>query len=594
MSRGWGGVSVHVARAPARNGGRRTGGFEGPNRPRPAPAPVATEKPARASWADVGGLDKEVRRIRELVELPLRQPRVFARLGIDAPRGVLLHGPPGTGKTLLARVVAHETSVAFLALSGPEIIHRYYGESEAKLRELFQRARERAPSILFLDEIEAIAPRRETAHGEVEKRVVAQLLALMDGLEARGQVIVIAATNLPDALDPALRRPGRFDREIDIGIPDTAARRQILAIHTRDMPLAPDVDLGQLAALTHGFVGADLEALCREAAMTTLREAMAEPDGGGTSVSDDRLARLTVTMPHFLAARHEMEPSALRDVVVEVPHVRWAEIGGLDAVKRELQHAAEWPLRHPELLQRLGARPAKGVLLHGPPGTGKTLLARALASQAEVNFISIKGPALLSKYLGESERSIREIFKKARRAAPCVLFFDEIDALAATRGARGDDGHAGARITAQLLTEMDGVEDLKGVLVVAATNRKDRLDPALLRPGRFDLILEVPEPDATARAHIFDLHLRDKPLGGGVDPAELARRAAGFGGADIEMTCRRAALFALRRFLDAGEPREGPAPAIHMADLVAAIEETRLSRTAATSQMVGRSTATRS
>jgi len=586
MNRGWGAaVSMRGAGDSARRGGRRLARFEGRGRARPSAPPG---NPARSGWADIGGLDNEVRRIRELVELPLRQPRVFERLGIGAPRGVLLHGPPGTGKTLLARAVAHETRVAFLALSGPEVIHRFYGESEAKLREIFQRAKERAPSILFLDEIEAIAPKRESAHGEVEKRVVAQLLALMDGLEARGQVIVIGATNLPGLLDPALRRPGRFDREIEIGIPDAAARRQILQIHTRAMPVATDVDLGRLAALTHGFAGADLAALCREAAMTTLREASLETDFAPGPASDDRLARLTITMPHFLAALGEMDPSSLREVVVEIPDVRWDDVGGLDAVKRELRQAAEWPLRHPELLRGLGARPAKGILLHGPPGTGKTMLARALASQAGVNFVSIKGPALLSKYLGESERSIREVFKKARLAAPCVLFFDEIDALAPTRGAHGDDGHAGARITAQLLTEMDGVEDLKGVLVVAATNRKDRLDPALLRPGRFDLLLEVPEPDATARAHIFDLHLRDKPLARGVDPAELARRAAGLGGADIEMTCRRAALFALRRFLDAaGPPGDRSAPAIDMADLLAAIEETQIARAAATPQLVG-------
>jgi transitional endoplasmic reticulum ATPase len=577
MNRGWvTAVSLRGAGDSARSGGHRIARFEAR---RPARLDTPAGKPARASWADIGGLDKEVRRIRELVELPLRQPRVFERLGVGAPRGVLLHGPPGTGKTLLARVVAHETNVAFLALSGPEVIHRFYGESEAKLREIFQRARERAPSILFIDEIEAIAPKRESAHGEVEKRVVAQLLALMDGLEARGQVIVIGATNLPGVLDPALRRPGRFDREIEIGVPDAAARRQILEIHTRAMPVAPDVDLGRLAALTHGFVGADLEALCREAAMTTLREAMLEADFARAPASDDRLARLTITMPHFVAALGEMDPSSLREVVIEIPDVRWDDVGGLDAVKRELRQAAEWPLRHPELLRGLGARPAKGILLHGPPGTGKTMLARALASQAGVNFVSIKGPALLSKYLGESERGIREVFKKARQAAPCILFFDEIDALAPTRGAHGDDGHAGARITAQLLTEMDGVEDLKGVLVVAATNRKDRLDPALLRSGRFDLLLEVPEPDAMARAHIFDLHLRDKPLARGVDPAELARRAAGLGGADIEMTCRRAALFALRRFLDAaGPPGDRPAPAIDMTDLIAAIEETQRAR----------------
>ncbi len=526
------------------------------------------------SYEDVGGLKKEIRRVREMIELPLRHPQLFERLGIDAPKGVLLHGPPGTGKTLLARAVAHETEAAFITVSGPEVIHKFYGESEAKLRGIFEQARKSAPCIIFIDEIDAIAPKRETVQGEVEKRVVAQLLALMDGLASRGQIIVIAATNLPNSLDPALRRPGRFDREIEIGIPDAGARRGILEIHTRGMPLTEDVNLDRLAAITHGFVGADLEALCREAAMTTLRGVMPELDLASQEIPYEVLTSLQVSMAHFVSALSEIEPSAVREVFVEVPDVRWEQVGGLDDVKRELREAVEWPLQHADLLERAGVSPAKGILLHGPPGTGKTLLAKAVASQSGVNFISVKGPALLSKFVGESERGIREVFKKARQAAPCIIFFDEIDALAPTRGSGGSDSNVSQRVISQLLTEMDGVEELKGVLVVAATNRKDILDPALLRPGRFDLILEVPPPDAAGRSQIFAVHLAGKPLAAGVDVPALVRRAEGFTGAEIETACDRAALLAVREFIGRkGGPGDPATLRVTTAHLDLAVDE---------------------
>jgi len=506
-------------------------------------------KEERISYEDIGGLGATVRKIREMVELPLRYPQIFDKLGIEPPKGVLLHGPPGTGKTLLARVVANETEAYFTHLSGPEVMGKFYGESEARLRSVFEDAQRHAPSILFIDEIDAIAPKREEMGGEkqVERRVVAQLLALMDGLEGRGKVIVIAATNLPNQLDPALRRPGRFDREIEIGIPDARARLEIIEIHTRGMPLAEDVQLPRLAEITHGFTGADLAALTREAAMTALRRIMPRIDFA-EELPSELLLDLKVTMGDFLAAHQEIEPSAIREVFVEVPNVRWQDVGGLNEMKRQLIEAVEWPLKHAALFQRAGMRPPKGILLSGPPGTGKTLLVKALASEMEVNFISVKGPELLSKYVGESERGVREIFKKARQAAPTLLFLDEIDALAPARG-WGGDAHVTERVVSQLLTEMDGIEELKGVLVVAATNRPELIDPALRRPGRFDLFLEFPLPDADSRLEILKVHSHNRPVEKELDLSQLAEQTEGLTGADLESICNRATLLAIREFL---------------------------------------------
>lgn len=505
---------------------------------------------AAITYEDIGGLGREVRRIREMIELPLRYPAVFERLGIEPPKGILLHGPPGTGKTLIARAVAYETAAHFFHVNGPEIINKFYGQSEANLRQMFEEAERRAPSVIFLDEIDAIAPKRTDSFGDVEKRVVAQLLALMDGLQSRGQVIVIGATNIPDALDPALRRPGRFDREMTIAVPDRPGRREILDIHTRGMPLANDVDLERLAAVTHGFVGADLAALSREAAMVALRRLLPAIDFGLELIPYEQLATLEVTHDDFLAALHEVAPSALREVFTESPDVRWSDIGGLDEAKNALIEAVEWPLRYGELFARLGAAPPRGILLSGPPGTGKTLLARAVASESEANFIAIKGPELLSKWVGESERGLRDIFQKARAAAPCVLFFDELDALAPARG----DGWAdpvSERLVGQFLTELDGLTELRGVVVLGATNRADRLDPALLRPGRFDLTIELPLPDFATREAIFAVLLRDRPLDNDVDYRLLARETEGRAGADIAGLCRQAAMLAIREAIAA-------------------------------------------
>ncbi len=503
------------------------------------------------SYEDVGGLHREVQRIREMIELPLRYPEVFERLGIEPPKGVLLHGPPGCGKTLIARAVAHETSAYFVHINGPEIIHKFYGESEAHLRDIFEEAARQAPAIVFIDEIDAIAPKREEARGDqqVERRVVAQLLALMDGLESRGQVIVIGATNVPNLLEPALRRPGRFDREIAISIPDKDGRREILDIHARGMPLAEDVDLDRLAAITHGFVGADLEALCREAAMITLRRLLPDIDFAQAAIPYERLLELEVTMDDCLDALKEVEPSAIREVFTEVPDVRWDDIGGLEDIKRLLVETVEWPLRYGKLFQHARTTAPKGILLYGAPGTGKTLVGKAVAKESEVNFISVKGPALLTKWVGESERGVREVFKKAKQASPCIVFFDEIDALAPRRGS-GGDSHVAERVVSQLLTEMDGIEELKGVVVLAATNRLDIVDPALLRAGRFEVLVELPAPDPAARLAIFRVHTRDKPLAPDVELDSLADQTEGLVGADIEAICRQASMLAIREFVE--------------------------------------------
>ncbi len=498
-------------------------------------------------YEDIGGLKPQMHRIREMIELPLRYPEVFERLGIDAPKGVLLHGPPGCGKTLIARAIAHETEAQFFSVSGPEIIHKFYGESEAHLRKVFEEATRQGPSIIFLDEIDAIAPRREQVVGEVEKRVVAQLLALMDGLNKRQNVIVIGATNIPNVLDPALRRPGRFDREIAIPIPDRRGRQDILEIHSRGMPLKPDVDMSRLAEITHGFVGADLEALCREAAMLCLRDILEDLDFSLAKIPYERLAKLEVRMDHFLTALREVEPSAIREVFVEVPNVRWSDVGGLAGLKQRLVEAVEWPLRYAALFEQAGVRPPKGILLCGPPGCGKTLLAKAIASESQVNFIAVKGPALLSKYVGESERQVRDVFRMAKQAAPCIIFLDELDALMPARGGAVSDTPVTDRVLSQFLAEMDGIEELKGVLVLGATNRLDRLDPAVLRPGRFDDVVEIPLSKEPERREIFEVHLRGKPVAANVNISELAARSEGFSGAQIAWVCNLAALRAVRR-----------------------------------------------
>jgi transitional endoplasmic reticulum ATPase len=512
----------------------------------------ATE--ARLTYEDIGGLGDQIKRIREMIELPLRFPQVFARLGIDPPKGVLLHGPPGAGKTLIAKVIANETDASFWQISGPEIIHKFYGESEAHLRNVFEKAKKEAPSILFLDELDAIAPKREDLGGEkqVERRVVAQLLALMDGLEERGQIIIIGATNLPDALDPALRRPGRFDREIVIPIPDKNGRREILTIHTRGMPFSEDVDIERLAFLTHGFVGADLAALAREAAMYAIRRLMPSIDFERNIIPEEAILTLEVSMDDFLNALREIEPSAIREVFTEIPETGFSEIGGHSDIKRILTETVKDPLYHPAVYAKANTRPAKGILLTGEPGTGKTLLARAVAKEAEVNFIAISGPELLSKYIGESERGIREVFKKARQAAPCILFFDEIESLVPKRGNMMGD-QVTERIVTQFLTEMDGIEELKGVMVLGSTNRPDLIDPAILRPGRFDFVLELPPPDLQAREEIFKVHTRGKPLGGNIHLESLARETDGLVGAEIASICQKASLLAIREFLESQE-----------------------------------------
>lgn len=535
------------------------------------------EVPRAMSYEDIGGLKGQLQRIREMIELPLRFPELFERLGIDAPKGVLLFGPPGCGKTLIARTIAHETDANFFSVSGPEVVHKFYGESEAHLRKIFEDASRKGPSIVFLDEIDSIAPRREGATGDVEKRIVAQLLALMDGLAKRQNVIVIAATNIPNALDPALRRPGRFDREIVIPIPDRHGRKEILEIHSRGMPLAGDVDMSRLADITHGFVGADLEALCREAAMICLRRLLPDIDLALAHIPYDLLGKLEVYMDDFLAALREVEASAIREVFVEVPNVRWEDVGGLGRVKERLREAVEWPLKYGRLFKQAGIKPPKGILLAGQPGCGKTMLAKALATESQVNFISVKGPELLSKYVGESERGVREVFRKAKQAAPCIIFLDEIDALLPTRGSGGSDSHVSERVLSQFLAELDGIEELKGVLVLGATNRPDILDDAVLRPGRFDEIVHIPVADRQDRLEIFQVHLRDKPLTGGIDLEDLADKSEGQSGAVIASICNKAALRAVRRAVDglSRSPDQEPRVFIEPADLEAALAAER-------------------
>lgn len=508
------------------------------------------EAKTTVSYEDIGGLDREIQRVREMIELPLKNPHIFERLGIDPPKGVLLYGPPGMGKTLIARAVAHEAEVNFFTVNGPEIVHKFYGESEAHLRRIFEEAARQAPSIIFIDEIDSVAPKRANVQGEVEKRIVATLLALMDGLKSRGELIVIGATNMPDLLDPALRRPGRFDREILIGIPDRNGRLRILEIHTRGMPLGEDVSLERLADITHGYVGADLEALAREAAMACLRESMEQGEITLEEVPYEVIASLEVTQAHFLKALNEVEPSAIREVSIERPNVRWADIGGLDEAKSILREAVEWPLRYARLYQTAHLKPTKGILLCGPPGTGKTLLAKALATESEVNFISIKGPELVSKWVGESEKGVREVFKKAKSAAPCILFFDEIDSTAPRRGSAEGDSGVMSRTISQFLTELDGLEELRGVVVVGATNRPDLVEPALIRPGRFDHPIELGLPDTMTREEIFRIHTRGRPLEKVVDLAALARQTEGRSGAEIEAICRQAVTLAIREFVE--------------------------------------------
>src|ERR671924_323784 len=500
----------------------------------------------RVSYEDIGGLKNEVQKVREMIELPLRHPEIFERIGIEAPKGVLLHGPPGTGKTLLAKAVANETNANFYSIGGPEIMSKFYGESEERLREVFKEAEENAPSIIFIDEIDSIAPKREEVTGDVEKRVVSQLLTLMDGIKSRGKLVVIGATNRPNAIDPALRRPGRFDREIEIGIPDEQGRLDVLQIHTRGMPLTEDVDLASIARVTHGFVGADLEALSKEAAMRSLRRILPEINLEEPKIPAEILNKIKVTKQDFEEALRDIQPSAMREVLVQRPNVRWEDIGGLQQVKEELAEAIEWPLKHGDLFAEADVTPPKGILLYGPPGTGKTMIAKAVATTSEANFISIKGPELISKWVGESEKGVREVFRKARQAAPCVVFFDELDAIAPRRGGSEGDSHVTERVISQMLTEMDGLEDLKGVVVIGATNRPDIIDEALLRPGRFDRILEVPPPDKEARKHIFQIHTKKKPLESDVNIDKLIEMTEAMTGADIAALVNAAAMTAIK------------------------------------------------
>ncbi len=501
------------------------------------------------TYEDIGGLDDELEQVREMIELPMRHPELFQQLGIEPPKGVLLHGPPGTGKTLIAKAVANEIDAYFTDISGPEIMSKYYGESEEQLREIFEDAEENEPAIVFIDELDSIAPKRGETSGDVERRVVAQLLSMMDGLDERGQVTVIGATNRVDAIDPALRRGGRFDREIEVGVPDKTGRKEILQVHTRGMPLAEGIDLDKYADSTHGFVGADLESLAKEGAMNALRRVRPQLDLEADEIDAEVLDSIEVTEGDFKDAMKGITPSAMREVFVEVPDVTWNDVGGLEDTKERLRETIQWPLDYPEVFEQMDLEAAKGVLMYGPPGTGKTLLAKAVANEAESNFISIKGPELLNKYVGESEKGVREVFEKARSNAPTVIFFDEIDSIAGQRGRNQSDSGVGERVVSQLLTELDGLEELEDVVVIATTNRPDLIDSALLRPGRLDRHVHVPVPDEEARRKIFEVHTRDKPLADDVDLGTLARRTEGYVGADLEAVCREASLAATREFI---------------------------------------------
>jgi len=522
-----------------------------------------SEKPAkeekagpRVTYEDIGGLSAEIKKVREMIELPMKHPELFERLGVEAPKGVLLYGPPGTGKTLLAKALASETNAHFETLSGPEIMSKYYGESEEKLRSLFKTAEEQAPSIILIDEIDSIAPKREEVTGEVERRVVAQLLALMDGMETRGKVVVIGATNRPDSLDPALRRPGRFDREIEIGVPNRQSRLEVLQIHTRGMPLSKDVNQEKLADVTHGFVGADLAALAREAGMRAIRRVLPEIDLEVESIPAETLNKIEVNNDDFLEALREMEPSAMREVMVESPNVHWDEIGGLADVKQQLIESVEWPLTYAKLFTHMDAKAPKGILLYGPPGTGKTMLAKAVATESQANFISIKGPEFLSKWVGESEKAVRETFRKARQAAPSVIFLDEIDSIVPARGGSTADSHVTERVISQILTELDGLESLNSVIVIAATNRPDIIDPALLRPGRFDRLIKIGLPDELARQEILKIHAAKKPLAGDVNLEDLAKRTERYSGADLGALVSEAVMLAICECVLGGKAKE--------------------------------------
>ena len=518
----------------------------------PEAVEITEEKFPEVTYEDIGGLSDEIKKIREMVELPLNHPEIFEQLGIEAPKGVLLHGPPGTGKTLLAKAVANETNSHFILINGPELISKYYGQSEENIRKKFEDAEKNSPSIIFIDEIDSLAPKREEVKGEVERRVVAQLLANMDGLKSRGKVVVIAATNIPNILDPALRRPGRFDREVEIGVPNKEGRLNILKIHTRNMPLAKDVSLTNIANITYGFVGADLAALAREAAMVVLRRVLPDLKMDEDSIPKEILEKLQVKMNDFKGALKVVRPSAMREVFVEIPNIKWGDVGGLEKVKQELKEAVEWPLNNPNAFKRLGVKPPKGILIYGAPGTGKTLLAKAVATESKANFILVKGPELLSKWIGESEKAVREVFKKARQTSPTIIFFDEIDSLASRRGT-GSDSHVTERVVNQMLTEMDGLENLNDVVIIAATNRPDMIDPALLRPGRFDRIILTPAPDEKTRLEIFKVHTKGMPLANDVELKALTEKTEGYAGADIEAVCREAAIIALRKNMKSKE-----------------------------------------